>query len=117
MSTTKDKTFDISLLVMFFSGIYLQLAGRLFVAELFFVVIFLSLLARGKLKPLIQESGIRLAVKLLILVLVSQVASDFFRRSAPISFLKGSLLIIFTLINLIAITYLVRFQLSRYLSI
>jgi hypothetical protein len=102
---------------MVFSGIYIQFAGRLFVAELFFVIIFLSLLIRGNLKTLVQESGIGLAVKLLVLVLVSQIVSDLFRRSAPISFLKGSLLIVFTLINLIVITYLVRFQLSRYLNI
>lgn len=117
VSRTKDKTFDISLWVMALSGIFIQFTGRLFVAEIFFVVIFLSLLTRGRLRLLIQESGIRLPVKLLILVLVSQIASDLFRRTTPISFLKGSLLIIFTLVNLIVITYLVRFQLSRYLSI
>jgi hypothetical protein len=103
--------------IMLFSGVYIQFAGRLFVAELFIVFIFLTLLLRGELGRLIHNSGYKLLMKLLILCQVAQIASDLYRNSQSMAFIRGFLLILFTILNLLVITYLVQFRLNRYLIV
>jgi hypothetical protein len=113
----QDVQSNFSLLTLLFSGIYLQFSGRLFAAELLFFVAFVSMVFRGSLKKHLINSKIVSAVNLLLLALCGQIISDFYRNSDNQSFIKGFLLVFFTIINLIVISKIVDKKLNRYLVV
>jgi hypothetical protein len=113
----KDGQFNFSFLTLLFSGIYLQFSGRLFVAELLFFVVFLSMVIKGSLQHYLFHSKLVIAINLLILALLGQIISDVHRNSEIQYFIKGSLLIFFTIVNLIVIAKIVDKKLNRYLVV
>jgi len=111
------KESNFSLIIMLFSGVYLQISGRLFIAELMFIFIFLGLLFNGTLRFHIKRLRIQIVVYLLLVVIFAQIVSDSVRNSDILYFSKGFLLVFFTIINIIVIAKLVNFKLSRYLVV
>lgn len=117
MLNGKDGQSNFSFFTLLFSGIYVQFSGRLFVAELLFFVVFLSMVIRGSLQHHLLHSKLVIAINLLILALLGQIISDVYRNSENQYFIKGSLLIFFTIVNLIVIAKIVDKKLNRYLVV
>lgn len=108
---------DFALYILLFSGIYFQFSGRLFVAEPLFFVTLIGMVIRGSLKDHIENSKITSAINLLLLVQCGQIISDLYRNSENQTFIKGFLLVFFTIVNLIVISKIVDKKLNRFLAV
>ena len=104
-----------SLLLMLFSGIYISFIGKIFVAEIFFALLLLSLLLKNSHKAIVNQTQYKIVLKLLLMCQIGQIISDLIQDSAATETFKGFLLILFISINFIVITHIIQFRLNRYL--
>lgn len=80
------------------TGIFVDIIGRLMLAELL-AVIMLPFINVGKL--LRQYKGLKIVLGSLVVLLLMQILSDFVNNSSPSDYLRGWAAIIFTIISII----------------
>lgn len=95
-------------LVLFLTLYTVHLFGNFFISEFIFLFIFLRGLLKGELRS--AAKLVKPFIGLLVLAIFGEIIADLWNGSSVISSFKGFSLILFTLINLLAIIILTKFD-------